>query len=117
MAHIITAIAQDPTAIVESIAAAASACYVLKLAFLSPLRAHNFSEGLSSSGRISQLTNLNSYKAGELFPLKEVPQAANMLKRTKLELRERLLRLFAVGELIPTPKKSLRRQRRLRWAY
>ena len=93
-AFFIQAVSQDPIAIVEICAAALSGCYVLKL-LLSGGQEQSFGRS-SLESRCRVVT---------------VPTSVVIKSRARGDLRNRLLRLFAVGEALVIPKKSLRRQR------
>ncbi len=79
---------QDPAAVIELLAAALTACYLLRLTFV------------------------NERARVELPPsLRTVPFRASSIQAREKLFSSKLLRLFAVGEAITIKKKSLRRQR------
>jgi hypothetical protein len=104
-------IAHDPSALAECSAALLTACYVAKLTFFARDSAPLTSAVSSSPVGVSR------------FPVTQermhIPSNAKAIcrvlsegkkKPVKPDLRDKFLRLFAVGETIHLPKKSLRRQ-------
>ncbi len=99
MSGVIQAILSDSTATIEALAVLASGLYVLKL---------TFSEDDDSQAAGS--TAAGSTAAGsKLYSPVQVEKPSRRLQLARFQAK--LLRLFAVGELITTPKKSLRWQR------
>ena len=101
MTNILQALIQDPAALAESFAAVLSGCYVLKLLLTDERAAFPETLSLETQPSFQALTILDKRLAG-------APRAHSLAPHS---LRSRLLRLFAVGETIIIPKKSLRRQR------
>ncbi len=88
---LVNSIIQDPAAIAESFTASLTALYLLKLNILPPTK------------KLSTNTN---YNAGQCLNKKHL----NIKDKQELELRKKLLRVFAVGQWISTSKKSLKKQ-------
>ncbi|MFN8390520.1 MAG: hypothetical protein U0136_09545 [Bdellovibrionota bacterium] len=101
MSLIFTSLAHDPSAVAECLAAALTACYVGKLTFSSSEAA----QGLFSPRAGLSRNRLPSNSKAICRVLSDSNR-----KVSKGDFGKRFLRLFAVGELVPLPKKSLRFQ-------
>lgn len=88
---LVNSIIQDPAAIAECFTVTLTAVYMMKLNIV------------SSAKKLSSSTN---YNAGQCLNKKHF----NIKDKQELELKQKLLRAFAVGQLISTSKKSLRKQ-------
>ena len=91
---LILTLSQDPAALMECLAAGATAVYLLRLALQS-----DFAELEESSETAQEKASAPTL----IFPASA--------PRIEESLREKLLRFFAVGETIIVAKRSLRKQR------
>jgi len=94
MSGVIQAILSDSTATIEALAILASGLYMLKLTF---------------SGESDSRAAVSPAAVTKLYSPVQVAKPSRRLQLARFQAK--LLRLFAVGELITTPKKSLRWQR------
>ena len=99
MSLILTTIAKDPSALAECCAAVFTACYVAKLTFSDQNNQNDM-----------PLRSLRSARGNAVLCRTLGVDANNNPAVSAVALREKLLRFFAVGELVSIPKKSLRRQ-------
>lgn len=95
MSSLILTLSQDPAAVMECVAAAATAVYLLRLVLHSDFAELEESTEAESERRVSPRL---------VFP-------ASAARTFEASLREKLLRFFAVGETIIVAKRSLRKQR------
>lgn len=93
MSILVNSIIQDPSAIAECLAAPLTALYMLKL-------------NVISSDKKLTVNACAIYNTGQCLNKRHF----NIKDKQDLELKEKLLRAFAVGQLISTSKKSLRKQ-------
>jgi hypothetical protein len=106
MSLIFASLAHDPSAVAECLAAAFTACYVGKLTFSSSEAAQGmFARAGSSTARGLNRNRVPSNSKAICRVLSESNR-----KPAKSDFSKRFLRLFAVGELVPLPKRSLRFQ-------